>query len=144
MKNILTLCSLLIIAFSHAQNTVMDIDGNTYKTVIIGQQEWMAENLSVSKFRNGDPIPQAKNDADWQKAKDNKTPAWSYYEYDSENDKKYGKLYNWYAVNDPRGLSPEGYMIPRKSHWELLAQTFLHNDFSHENLKAENDWYYKE
>src|SRR5690554_8081696 len=103
-------CSVFFSFYSYSQNTVTDIDSNVYKTVVIGEQEWMAENLNVSKFRNGDLIPQAKNDADWESATKNKTPMWSYYEYNAENSKKYGKLYNWYAVADPRGLSPEGYI----------------------------------
>jgi uncharacterized protein (TIGR02145 family) len=99
---------------------VTDIDGNTYKTVTIGKQEWMAENLNVEHYRNGDPIPQVK-DAEW---KNLTTCAWCYYENNSEKGKTYGKLYNWYAVIDSKGLAPVGWHIPSYDEWKLLI-TFL-------------------
>lgn len=82
------------------------------ETVIIGSQEWMTKNLNVEKFRNGDPIPFAPTDAEWQDADFNKTPAWCYLDNDAKNGDRFGRLYNWYAVNDPRGLAPVGYHIP--------------------------------
>ncbi len=90
------------------------------QTVTIGTQVWMTENLNVEKFRNGDPIPQAKTNAEWVKAGENKQPAWCYYDNDPTNGTKYGKLYNWYAVNDTRGLAPEGYHIPNDAEWTTL------------------------
>jgi uncharacterized protein (TIGR02145 family) len=93
-------------------NTLTDSrDGKVYKTVVIGNQTWMAKNLNVSTFRNGDLIPEAKTLSDWHYAKLNKQPAWCYYDNDPGNGEIYGKLYNWYAVNDSRGLAP-----PRFSH----------------------------
>lgn len=83
-----------------------------YKTVKIGGQIWMAENLSVDKFRNGDTIPYAETGEAWKAAGENKQPAWCYYDNDPANGSKYGRLYNWYAVNDPRGLAPAGWKIP--------------------------------
>ena len=82
-----------------------------------GPQVWMRKNLDVSTFRNGDPIPYAKTAEEWKAAGDNKQPAWCYYDNDTVNFKKYGGLYNWYAVNDPRGLAPEGYHIPTDEEW---------------------------
>jgi len=99
---------------------VTDIDGNTYKTVIIGNQEWTAENLNVSHYRNGDVIPQVQDADEWGKLT---TGAWCYYENKSENGKIYGKLYNWYAVNDSRGLAPKGFHIPSASEWEQLIDS---------------------
>jgi uncharacterized protein (TIGR02145 family) len=84
-----------------------------YDSVTIGNQVWMTKNLEVDEFRNGDPIPQAKSAAQWVKAGENHQPAWCYYKNNPKNGKKYGKLYNWYAVNDPRGLAPKGWHIPR-------------------------------
>jgi hypothetical protein len=81
-------------------------------TVIIGNQEWQFKNLDVDRFRNGDEIPQVQSAAEWEQAGRERRPAWSYYENDAENGKIYGKLYNWYAVNDARGLAPEGWHIP--------------------------------
>ena len=91
------------------------------KEVIIGYQVWMAENLNVDKFRNGDLIPEAKTDEEWKNAGENGQPAWCFYENDPANETKYGKLYNWFAVNDPRGLSPVGYHIPSDQEWTILT-----------------------
>lgn len=98
-----------------------DKDGNTYKTVKIGKQEWMAENLNVSHFRNGDPIPEAKNRKEWQISGKESNPVWCYYENDPKNGKEYGKLYNGFAVNDPRGLAPKGWHIPTDDEWTTLT-----------------------
>ena len=94
------------------------------QTVTIGTQVWMTKNLDVAKFRNGDPIPEAKTDEEWEKAGENKQPAWCNYDNNPDNGTKYGKLYNWYAVNDPRGLAPEGYHVPTDAEWTILT-TFL-------------------
>ena len=92
------------------------------KEVIIGNQVWMTKNLDVSTFRNGDPIPEAKTDEEWEKAGENKKPAWCYWDNDPANGAKYGKLYNWHAVNDPRGLAPDGYHIPTDAEWKILTK----------------------
>jgi uncharacterized protein (TIGR02145 family) len=92
-----------------------------FKSVKIGTQVWMTENLNVSSFRNGDPIPQAKTEEEWEKAGENEQPAWCYYDNDPANGTKYGKLYNWYAVNDPRGLAPKGWHVPTDAEWTLLT-----------------------
>lgn len=89
--------------------------------VIIGAQVWMTKNLEVTTFRNGDPIPQAASDEAWELAGKNKQPAWCY------NGEHYGKLYNWYAVNDPRGLAPEGWHIPTDQEWEALVKALGEN-----------------
>lgn len=91
-----------------------------YKMVTIGMQEWMAENLDVSTFRNGDAIPEARTAEEWLAAYRSESPAWCYYNNDPKNGEKYGKLYNWYAVNDPRGLAPSGWHIPTDSEWQTL------------------------
>lgn len=91
-----------------------------FQSVTIGTQIWMTENLNIAVFRNGDPIPEAKTLEEWKKAGDNKQPAWCYYNNDQKNEKKFGKLYNWYAVNDPRGLAPLGWHIPTVKEFEKL------------------------
>ena len=83
-----------------------------YESVKIGNQEWMTINLDVDRFSNGDLIPKIESDKEWEKAGRNGQPAWCYYDNDPENGKKYGKLYNWFAVADSRGLAPEGWYIP--------------------------------
>lgn len=79
---------------------------------ITDDKEWMDKNLDVSTFRNGDPIYEASTDEEWKNAYKNSEPAWCYYE------KENGKLYNCYAVNDQRGLAPEGWHIPNKKEWK--------------------------
>jgi len=91
-----------------------------FKSVKIGNQIWMSENLSITKFRNGDSITQAKTKEEWNFAGETMQPAWCYYDNDSSNGLKYGKLYNWHAVNDPRGLAPVGWHIPSDGEWTLL------------------------
>ena len=103
-------------------NGVTDIDGNFYDTVTIGNQVWMTKNLDVSTFRNGDPIPRVKTKSGWKKAWEEGKPAWCYYKNKKKNGKKYGKLYNWYAVNDPRGLAPKGWHVPSDAEWTLLTE----------------------
>lgn len=112
----------------------------TLKEVTIGDQVWMAENLNVDKFRNGDPIPQAKTVEDWIDARENGEPAWSYYNHEPANGEKYGKLYNWYAVNDSRGLAPEGWRIPSDKDWDILADYLGGDELAGEKMKSEEGW----
>jgi uncharacterized protein (TIGR02145 family) len=124
MRSLLLIFCLLFVGVCNSQTTgtmTDSRDGKVYKTVVIGTQTWMAENLNVSTFRNGDPIPEAKTADEWIKAGKNKQPAWCYYDNDTANGAKYGKLYNWYAVNDSRGLAPVGYHIPSKVEWIKLT-----------------------
>lgn len=90
-------------------STVTDQDGNTYDYLVYCDKFWMTENLVVKSFRNGDPIPEVQNPSDWENLT---TPAWCYYNGDPSNEEEYGILYNWYAVNDPRGLAPTGWHLP--------------------------------
>ncbi len=94
-----------------------DINGNIYKTIKIGSQTWMAENLKVSKYRDGTPIPSGFTDANWTAAT---TGGYSVYNNDVANNTKYGKLYNWYAVVDSRQLCPVGWHVPSDSEWKTL------------------------
>ncbi len=110
------------------------------ETVTIGDQEWMVANLNVSHFRNGDPIPEAKTKQEWLQAGKQQQPAWCYYENDSQHGKTYGKLYNWYAVNDPRGLAPAGWRIPSNQDWAELADRFGGIRQAGRRLKAAEGW----
>ncbi|MFO0454301.1 MAG: fibrobacter succinogenes major paralogous domain-containing protein [Pseudomonadota bacterium] len=89
--------------------TMTDQEGNTYATIVIGDQEWMAENLRTSIYRNGDPIPNIVDEVEWA---NNYSHAWAHYNNDSQYDIPYGKLYNGYAVTDPRNLCPTGWHVP--------------------------------
>ena len=108
--------------------------------VTIGKQVWMSENLNMDKFRNGDPIPEAKTAEEWQEAGENGEPAWCYYDNDPANGEKYGKLYNWYAVNDPRGLAPEGWHIPTDAEWTILTDYLGGEDIAGTNMKSPSGW----
>ena len=99
-----------------------DQDGNSFNSVQIGDQLWMVENLNVISFLNGDPIQQAMSEEEWEDAGDEYMPAWCYYAYDDGNGKKYARLYNWYAVTDPRGLAPEGWHVPSDDDWQRLSE----------------------
>jgi uncharacterized protein (TIGR02145 family) len=93
--------------------------------VQIGGMTWMTRNLEETRFRNGDRIRQAQSDEEWQEAGFNKKPAWCYYNDDNDSGSteihNRGKLYNSYAVNDPRGLAPVGWHIPNELEWNLLV-----------------------
>ncbi|MGE0931428.1 fibrobacter succinogenes major paralogous domain-containing protein [Peijinzhouia sedimentorum] len=125
-----TVTFAIVIGVFNLQETILeigrvrDIDGNSYRITMIDDQVWMAENLNVSRFRNGDIIPEVTTEADWEAAGINGTPAWCYYNNDPANGDTFGKLYNWHAVNDPRGLAPVGYHIPNDVEWNIL-EAFL-------------------
>jgi uncharacterized protein (TIGR02145 family) len=107
----------------------------TYPIVLIGSQNWMQKNLDVCSYRNGDPIPQVIDPSQWQNLT---TGAWCYYNNDSSNGTIYGKLYNWYAVNDARGLAPEGYHIPTNSEWIQFENYLIANGYNFDGTKAGN------
>ncbi|MDD3787262.1 MAG: fibrobacter succinogenes major paralogous domain-containing protein [Petrimonas sp.] len=93
---------------------VTDIDQNKYKTVQIGDQVWMAENLRVTRFRNGEPIMIS------EKQKNLLSPALYWYNNSENNKEVYGAYYNWFAVTDERNIAPEGWRVATKSDWEKL------------------------
>ena len=118
------ICSLVIFLFPglfsmRKKNGVNDKEN--YKSIKIDNQVWMAENLDVGNFRNGDPVPEAKTDEEWVSAGKEGKPAWCYYENKIENGISYGRLYNWYAINDPRGLAPEGWHVPTDEEWRKVT-----------------------
>ena len=101
---------------------ITDAENNTYKTVTIGTQTWMAENLKVSKYNDGTVIPNITDNTLWEK---NTTGAWSYYNNDVANNAKYGKLYNWYAVsktsNGNKNVCPTSWHVPTDAEWTVLT-----------------------
>ncbi len=107
-------------ADSLVRDTIMiqDIDGNTYTRVRIGKQVWLRENLMVSRYRNGDSISYVSDGEGWAETSG---PAYCCYENDTGLAAVYGHLYNWYAVDDPRGLCPAGWRIPSDSDWTELS-----------------------
>jgi uncharacterized protein (TIGR02145 family) len=98
---------------------VTDIDGNRYNTIILGNQEWMRENLKTTRFRNGEPIPLVLNNTEWVNLG---TSGYGYYDNISSNINIYGILYNWYVVSDPRNVCPTGWHVPSDGEWNVLTQ----------------------
>jgi uncharacterized protein (TIGR02145 family) len=98
--------------------TITDIDGNIYKTVKIGKQWWMVENLKVTHYHNGDVIHKVTEDTIWFNL-----TAGAYCEYEnSDTAAIYGLLYNWYAVDDKRIIAPPGWHVPNKTEWLILVE----------------------
>ena len=130
MKNPLILLFLVIFSVSNSFG----------QTVTIGNQTWTTKNLNVATFRNGDPIPQAKTDEEWKAAGENKQPAWCYYDNKVANGTKYGKLYNWYAVVDARGLAPAGWHVPTDEEWTVLSTFLGVEDAAGKKIKSTSGW----
>jgi uncharacterized protein (TIGR02145 family) len=112
---------------------VMDIDGNVYHTIIIGNQIWMQENLRVTHYRNGDPVLQHISDSEWMMVQ---TGALSFYKEDLQHQISFGALYNWYAVNDSRKIAPSGWHIPSVEEYYTLINFLGANAGS--KLKEQN------
>ena len=105
--------------------------------VTIGTQTWTTKNLNVSTYRNGDKILQVQDKKAWGNLT---TGAWCYYENNPTNGTKYGKLYNWYAVNDPRGLAPKGYHIPTDKEWTILTDYLGGESEAGTKMKSSSGW----
>jgi len=99
--------------------TVTDIEGTVYKTVKIGNQWWMAENLKTTKYCNGDSIQNITDTLNWHHMQ---SGAYCNYSNDTLNVKKYGHLYNWYAVTDSRSIAPVGWHVPSDNEWKALEE----------------------
>jgi uncharacterized protein (TIGR02145 family) len=102
---------------SDSTGTVTDIDGNAYQTLKIGNQWWMTENLKVTHYRNGDPIPHVTDYGEWENFSEG---AYCNYDNNLDNVQTYGRLYNWLAVDDNRGLAPEGWRVASDDDWKQL------------------------
>ena len=122
-------------------STFTDIrDYRKYTIVKIGKQVWMSENLNASTYRNGNPIRYARTIEEWQDAASKGEGAWCYYNHDPKNGEIYGKLYNWYCVNDPRGLAPSGYHIPSDNEWTEIIRFVGGENIAGQKLKSKTGW----
>lgn len=109
--------------------------------IIIGLQVWSDKNLDVDCFNNGDKIPEARTPQEWKSFGENQQPAFCYYDFESKNETIYGKLYNWYAIKDSRGLVPVDWKIP--SIFDFIQLISLYNgDIT--NLKSQYSWDYSD
>jgi uncharacterized protein (TIGR02145 family) len=152
-KTILLILTLAMVKLSFTQNKINSKIINKQKPnkslvpfkssneVTIGEQVWMTKNLNVDKFRNGDHIPEAKTPQEWVRAIQWGQPAWCYYENNATKGAKYGKLYNWYAVNDPRGLAPQGWKIPSDEDWSILTNFLGGRAEAGKKMKFTDFWF---
>lgn len=133
--------SILLLLFGFIGLITTSCNDNKAKgEVKIGNQIWSATNLDVEKFNNGDVIPQCKTDLEWYTASKSCNPAWCYYDNDIKNGKKYGKLYNFYAIKDSRGLSPKGWHIPNKKEWIILYNFLGGEKVAGDKMKSITGW----
>jgi uncharacterized protein (TIGR02145 family)/uncharacterized repeat protein (TIGR02543 family) len=119
-SNVATMSDHTLVAqWTLFEPTISDVDGNVYKTVIIGDQQWMAENLKVSHYNDGTDIPNIQAPDEWSGLT---TGAWAYHDNNQANNVKYGKLYNWYAVSpDNKNVCPTGWHVPTDAEWTVLT-----------------------
>ena len=122
-------------------STFTDIrDEKKYGLVKINTQVWMSENLNASTYRNGDIIRHASTKQEWLDAAGRGEGAWCYYDHDPKNGAIYGKLYNWYAVKDSRGLAPKGYHIPNDAEWTILTDFLGGESVAGKKIKSTSGW----
>lgn len=144
--SLLSLYSCNLCSYSKSSTTpssdTFTYDGFTYHTIKIGNQFWTIENAHVTHYRNGDFIRNLKTNTEWAGAKTaTDSGAWCYYNNtnNSDSQKLYGKLYNWYAVNDTRGLAPQGWHVANNKDWDKLMDNLTKNQEGQE-LKSVNYW----
>jgi uncharacterized protein (TIGR02145 family) len=129
------------------KGTITDIDGNVYKTVKIGDQWWMADNLRVTKFRNGDPIPTTSTPKTDISSEGSPKYQWSYTGYDNYIS-TYGRLYTWFAATDSRGVCPDGWHVPTDAEWTTLSDFLTANGYGFEgsgddvakSMASQSEW----
>ncbi len=141
MKKLISIIASVFLFATMVAAQVTDKDGKSYKTVSIDSKIWMADNLSVTHFRNGNLIPNVKTNDEWEKAFKEQKPAWCFYNFDPTMGDKYGILYNGYAVLDKRGLAPVGWHVSTDEEWTGLT-TFLGIHDAGKKLKATSGWSY--
>jgi uncharacterized protein (TIGR02145 family) len=137
---------LLIVGLFFAANTacdknddsfegiLKDADGNVYKTVKIGSQVWMSENLKTTKYNDGTAIPNITNRITWENLN---TGAYCNYDDIEENANEYGRLYNWFAVETGK-LAPQGWHVPTTNEWEILVDYLTKNRYNYDKTKSQD------
>jgi len=111
-----------------------EFGSKNYESIKVGNRVWMNRNLDVSHFRNGETIPEAKTIEEWKKAGKKGEPAWCYYKNDPKKGRMYGKLYNWFAFNDPRNIAPKGWRIPSFEELDVLIFNLADKDLAISNI----------
>ncbi|MFZ4056501.1 MAG: fibrobacter succinogenes major paralogous domain-containing protein [Ferruginibacter sp.] len=143
-KEFFIVSAVILVCFTHISWTISNRDLKEKKywaEVRIGNQTWMAENLNVCTFRNGDTIQEAKTLNEWRSAAKKKIPAWCYFNNDSSNGLKHGKMYNFYPVNDSRGLAPINWRIPSGEDWKQLSNYLGGKLIAGGKMKSTSGWH---
>jgi uncharacterized protein (TIGR02145 family) len=135
--NTVTLVPGISAANPPAVESIFDADGNAYTSVVIGTQEWLSQNLKTTKYCNGDPLVTDLISISWQSSS---VGAWAYYNDDPTMNDTFGKLYNFYAVTDTRGVCPCGWHVPTTIEWNTLADFLGGPTTSGGTLKSTTNW----
>jgi uncharacterized protein (TIGR02145 family) len=122
------------------EGIVKDASGNSYKTIKIGDQVWMVENLKTERYANGNLIPNIKGNSEWSNLN---TGAWCNYDNSKLNEAIYGKLYNWYAVADARNICPDSWHVPSEAEWTILADYLGGTDVNGAKMKTAGSKYWE-
>lgn len=115
--------------------TFPDLDGNRYRSIKIGNQVWMTENLKTTKFRNGESIPNLADNSAWTSTL---SAAYSDYDNNPNNGIAYGRLYNWYAASDSRNIAPAGWHVPTTEEWTQLVDYLIANGYNFDGNMTNN------
>ena len=129
MKTTLLFLSVFLSASLFGQTAgtgAIDIDGNYYESVIIGDQEWLTMNLKTSHFADGTPIPNVESPVDWESLT---SPGWAFYDNDENNEMIYGKLYNWFTIESNQNICPAYWNVPSKEDWSILKSYLTVNGY---------------
>jgi uncharacterized protein (TIGR02145 family) len=135
------IAALIVVMFSCKKedapdpNQIVDIDGNVYHSVVIGNQTWLVENLKVTHFNDGAPIPLVEDQTKWNSLPSTASPGFCYYDNKIENKKVYGCLYNWYCVRDAK-IAPAGYHVANNCDWITIMNYFGGLDFAGDQFKS--------
>ena len=140
ITNLLLLLFFPILSFSQ----VTDHEGKTYKTVKIGNQTWMAENLSIATFKNGEEIYLTEDEEEWFVSGLDELAALAEFEQETSEGRKYIRFYNYFVLTDPRGIVPDGWRIPTDEDWRILAQTLGGEAAATPKLKSTAGWWTEE
>lgn len=134
---ILNIFLLSFIFFSCKKDKATADNLDNYARVTICNKEWMSKNLEIDRYRNGEIIPQVTDSILWNNLT---TGVWCYYRNDANLGSTYGKLYNWYAVNDSRGLAPQGWHIPSDVEWNVLINCLGGDSIAGGKMKTSTLW----
>jgi uncharacterized protein (TIGR02145 family) len=132
-----------ITANESLHENVKNTHETTYETLTIGNQIWMVDNLNVSCYRDGTQIPEVTDEKEWQKFGEEGKGCWCYCDNNRDNRKKDVKLYNWHALNNIKGVAPEGWRIPTKDDFEKLSISFRQMLSMSNNATNFFGWYYQ-